>query len=217
MNIGKECNSACYIWYIEGSQLKILVDAGATASMYEEKGIPETDLISVEDGLSRFGLKPTDIDVVIITHLHFDHIALGYLYKNAKFIVQKKEVNYARHPHPVDARYNDSKLFNDLNLEIIDGEKEIATGITVFTTPGHTPGGQSVEISTLRGKAVIPALCYLDNFEQSEEMKNRGWEVTPPSIHHDSSEAYDSLIKIKNRADIILPLHDPIFITKETI
>jgi hypothetical protein len=48
-------------------------------------------------------------------------------------------------------------------------------------------------------------------------MKRRGWEVTAPLIHHDVREAYDSVLNVKHRADIIVALHDPIFIGKETI
>ena len=65
LNYGIECNTACYVWYIEGSQPKALVDAGAKADMFAEKGLIERDLVSVEQGLGKLGLKPEDIGVVL--------------------------------------------------------------------------------------------------------------------------------------------------------
>ena len=218
MNTGTTINSVCYVWYIEGSQPKILVDAGATASMFEEKGMPETDLISLEDGLNKLGVKPEDIGIVIVTHLHFDHIALSYLFKKAKFIVQKKELDYARNPHPIDSAGYDRSMFEGLDLEVIDGDKEIIPGVSVFLTPGHTPGGQSVEVNTTAGKAIITGYCHvLSTFEPNEVMKRHGWEVIPPTIHLDVREAYDSVLEVTRRADIVIAQHDPAFVEKERI
>jgi N-acyl homoserine lactone hydrolase len=218
LNIGTKCNSAIYVWYIEGSQPKILVDSGVTASYYAGKPFITRDLISVEDGLRKLGLTPEDIKIVIITHLHFDHVSLAYLYKKAKFIVQKRELDYARNPHPIDALFYDSSAFEGLNFEVIDGDKEIIPGVSVLLTPGHTPGGQSVEIETIAGKAIITGFCsQMSTFTQTEEMRQMGWEVAAPGLHQDVREAYDSVLKVKRRASIIIPLHDPAFITKEVI
>ncbi|MFC1862067.1 N-acyl homoserine lactonase family protein [Chloroflexota bacterium] len=216
MNFGTACKSACYAWYIEGSQPKTLVDAGSTAS----KSIvgSERDLVSIEDGLNKLGLKTDDIENIIITHLHIDHIQLGHLYKKAKFIVQKRELDYARNPHAIDAYIYDKSMFEGLNLEVIDGSSEIIPGVSVFLTPGHSPGGQSVKINTAAGKVIITGFCcHLSTFVQTEAVKRKGWEVTAPLIHHDVRQAYDSVLKVKQQADIILALHDPEYIGKEVI
>jgi glyoxylase-like metal-dependent hydrolase (beta-lactamase superfamily II) len=174
--------------------------------------------MSVEDGLARLGLKPEDIDIVIMTHLHCDHIALGYLYKNAKFIIQKRELDYARNPHPIDAELYDRPSFEGLNWEVIDGDREIIPGVSVFLTTGHSPGGQSIEVNILSGKTVITGFCCtLNTFTQTEEMKRRGWEVTIPLIHQNALQTYNSVLEVKRRADIIIPLHEPAFIVREKI
>jgi N-acyl homoserine lactone hydrolase len=211
-------NTACYIWYIEGPDAKIIVDAGDNAADFLAKHAPETDIVSVEAGLGKFNLKPADIDIVIVTHLHCDHIALAHLYKNAKFVVQKKELEYALNPHPIDAVLYDRSFFNRLNWEVIDGDKEIVTGISVLSTPGHSPGGQSVEISTSAGKAIITGFCStMETFSPTKEMKGRGWEVTIPLIHHDALQAYNSTLLVKRRADIIIPIHEAAFLRKDII
>lgn len=48
-------------------------------------------------------------------------------------------------------------------------------------------------------------------------MKRRGWEVTIPLIHHDALQTYNSVIKVKRLADVIIPLHEPAFIGKSVI
>jgi len=218
LNIGTKCNSACYVWYIEGSKPKILVDSGARASHYAGTPLITKDLIPIEDALDKLGLTPEDIKIVILTHLHFDHVALAYLYRKAKFIVQKKELDYAQNPHPLDVLHYDLSTFEGLNLEVIDGDKEIIPGVSVFLTPGHSPGGQSVEIETAAGKAIITGFCsQMSTFTQTEEMRRRRWEVAVPGIHQNALEAYDSVLKVKHRADIIVPLHEPKFIGIETV
>ena len=218
MNYGTSCTQVYYAWYIEGSQPKILVDAGVKASTCMAWGMPKLYVPSVEEGLDKLRLKPDDIGIVISTHLHWDHIECGNLYRKAKFVVQKRELDYARNPHPIDAHSYDRSMFEGLDLEVIDGEKEIVPGISVFLTPGHTPGGQSVEIDTTGGKAIITGFCCtLSGFGQTEAMKRWGWEVAPPLLHHDVRDVYDSMIKIKHRADIIIALHDPMFVQKEAI
>ena len=139
-NFGQTCKNACYAWYLKGSGPKILVDTGARGSTFRERGAAEIDLITMEDGLANLGLTPEDIDIVILTHLHGDHTELGSLYKKAKFIVQKKELEYALHPHPIDADLYVKSYFESLNFDIIDGEVKINSGISVFLTSGSYPG-----------------------------------------------------------------------------
>ncbi|MFC1534465.1 N-acyl homoserine lactonase family protein [Thermodesulfobacteriota bacterium] len=217
MNIGTICNTVCYVWYIEGSDPKILIDAGANALTFTKRGAEESDIMSIEDGLTKLDLKPEDIELVIVTHMHCDHMALSHLYKNARFIVQKEEFDYAKDPHPIDAHLFENN-FEELELELIDGQKEIIPGLSVFPTPGHTPGGQSVEVDTRLGNAVIPGFCCLsDTFSQTEEMKHMGWEVAVPLIHHDIRKLYDSVVAVKQRADIVIGNHDPAYMSKEAI
>lgn len=218
MNAGTKCTSASYVWFIEGSEPKILVDCGASISDFTGRGLPQDEIQSSDTGLAKLGLEPRDIDIVIVTHLHFDHIALAHLYPNARLIVQKRELDYARNPHPWDAPFYDRRTLGNLNFELIDGEKEVIPGIAVFLTPGHSPGGQSVEINTAGGKAIITGFCCQKaTFVQTEEMKRKGWEVAVPGIHQDIREAYNSVLKVKRMADIILPTHDPSFIETTTI
>lgn len=102
------------------------------------------------------GIAPEQIDTVIYTHLHNDHAAFCYEFKNARIIVQMKEWETILNPLPpmLVRRDYDFKVIPELketNLTLINGDMDIADGVRVFTTPGHTPGLQSVAVNTKRG------------------------------------------------------------------
>jgi N-acyl homoserine lactone hydrolase len=213
--LGIECKMVTYIWYLEGSNPKTIVDAGVNPAppAFEEIQTPEA-------GLAKLGLKPDDIEIVIVTHLHLDHIEKAKLFKNAKFVIQKKEFNYALHPRSIGpfGYVKNKKLIESLNVELVDGEKEIIPGVTVFLTPGHSLGGQSIEINTKAGKAIITGFCSrFETFDPPPEAKGEGWEVSLPLHHWDVWQMYQSVLKVKRRADIIIPNHDPTFLDKERI
>ena len=212
MNVGQKVKIVCYIWYIEGSDPVTLVDAGALAEHYKNPEFPMKTCSSLEDGLNRHGLKAADVEQILITHLHFDHIALASRFKNAKFIVQRKELDFARNPHVFNAMDYNAEFFEGLNYSIVDGDIEIMPGVKAFLTPGHSPGGQSIQIRTKQGNAIITGFCsQLSTFEQTSAMKAIGLEVAACGLHLDCREAYDSALRVKKMADIIIPLHDPIF------
>ena len=225
LNFEQATESCFNVWYIEGSEPKILVDAGATAEMAAMHSLqgqtqPLEDVQSLEDGLAKVGLKPTDIEIVILTQLHWDHIGLAYKFTNAEFIVQKAELDFARNPHPASAMTGDydNKIFNDLKLKVIEGDMEIIDGVRVLFTPGHYPGGQSVAVDTPKGVAIITGFCStLANFEPPQRLRNKGFPVITPGLHIDICQAYDSVLRVKEAADIILPLHECSFINKARI
>jgi len=216
-NIGTKVKSANYIWYVEGSNPKILVDAGAQGEHYNPE-FPMTTRISLDEGLAKVGLAPEDIGIVIITHMHFDHMALSNRYQNATFVVQRKELDFARNPHVFSAVDYNPNYFEGIKLQVVDGDTEIIPGVRVLLTPGHSPGGQSVQIDTEDGKAIITGFCsQMSTFTQTPLMKERGLEVAACGLHTDCREAYDSVLRVKREADIIIPCHDPMFMDVERI
>ena len=221
MNFGKTIDIATYAWYIEGAERKILVDTGATVDLFRARFGPEEYVETVqpiEEGLRRFGLTPEDIDIVILTHLHWDHVGLGFKFRKAKFVVQKAELDYANNPHPMISHIYVKDTFKDLDFELVEGDLEIIEGVKVLFTPGHAPGGQSVAVNTEGGLVIIPGSCsVVDNFNVPTALREQGHEVITPGIHLDAPQVYDSALKVKIMADIILPLHDISFMHKDRI
>jgi N-acyl homoserine lactone hydrolase len=114
--------------------------------------LEEQQVISrpVADALDEHGLKPSDIGLVINTHLHFDHFGQNAVFKHATFHVQRTELDRARRDSPHLADWFD---FTDARFELLDGDAEILPGLSVIATPGHTSGHQSVLVNSADGKS----------------------------------------------------------------
>lgn len=212
-----------YCWYLEGGDKKILVDTG------EMKPIQSADrekdlggkIYTFEDGIAKYGLKPEDIDIVIHTHLHNDHCENDYKCVNAKIYAHQKEMEHILNPHPLDYRYLED-FIEDVNengqMVILDKDTEIVPGIKVINTPVHTEGGMTVLVDTTGGKAAITGFCVIrENFEPPVKIKAMEMDVIPPGTVVNTYEAYDWMLKVKNMADIIIPLHEPEFAVMDTV
>jgi len=112
--------------------------------------------------LEKLGYQGEDIDLVVNTHLHFDHCG-GNTSKNekgedaptfpkARYIIQKGEWEYALHPSQRDKASYLEQNFLPLEkhglLQLVDGNKEISEGVEVIVVPGHTSRHQCLKIST---------------------------------------------------------------------
>ncbi len=192
-----------YVFYISGGNKNILVDTGLEQFVVPEGAEEQCGfkIFEFEAALASLDLKPEDIDIIIHTHLHNDHCENDYLCTQAEVYVQKKEYEFMQNPHPVDHRYY-ADVLDDNNVVEIEGDTQILDGIEVILSPGHTVGGQSVAVNTAKGKAIITGFCCNDkNFPSAGP-------AIAPGVHIDLTEAYDSIQKIKEAADILIPLHD---------
>jgi len=200
---GKRIFLPIYVFYLEGGDQRILVDTGMEEFMVPPEAEKQTGLqiMEFEDALATVNLKPEDVDIVIQTHLHNDHCENTYKCTNAKIYVQHAELNFFKAPHPLDHRYY-SDLLDDSEVITLEGDAEIVPGVHVILTPGHTPGGQSVVVETHKGTAVITGFCCnADNFPSV------GPAVTP-GVHINAIEAYESAQRVRELADILIPIHD---------
>ncbi|HEV2032984.1 MAG TPA: N-acyl homoserine lactonase family protein [Candidatus Dormibacteraeota bacterium] len=104
------------------------------------------------DALEEHDLSPADVRIVINTHLHFDHCGQNAVFKHAPFYIQRGELVRARQEETITSEWFD---FAGARFELLDGDAEIAEGIHVVATPGHTVGHQSVIVDTPDGGAVM--------------------------------------------------------------
>lgn len=109
-------------------------------------------------------------------------------------------------------------MISAVKIETVEGDSTIVDGTDLILTPGHAIGTQSVAINTSKGKAIIYGACSVfANFEPNEAAKGEGMTVMPPAIHLNVFDAYDSLARVKEMADIVIPVHEPSFRDVPTI
>jgi len=108
----------------------------------------------LSESLAAEGLGPDDISIVINTHLHFDHAGNNRLFPKAQIFVQEKELSFARNPPKFLRGGYIKEFFETPNLRTVDGPRDIAEGVRVIPTPGHTAGHQSVVLDVKGTKYV---------------------------------------------------------------
>lgn len=211
------------MWYIEGAEKTILVDTAIEARDYQNyhpkfNNLEMDPMMSFEAALKSVNLTPDTVDIVIQTHLHFDHCYNTRKCVNAKVFVQEDELKFAQNPVPFEGIYQ-KELFEGLNFEIINGDYMLFEGIDLLFAPGHSAGGQAVCVQTDKGKAVISGLCSIkENYypEDANPMAGGGTTILP-GILFDSVRAFNSITRIKEIGDIILPLHEPEILERKSI
>ncbi len=190
---------------IQNDDYNIIVDTCISNELYAQISKRKIDdFKSLDKALIEKGLSVDEIDMVILTHLHFDHCGYLHLFKNKPIYVQKNELFHARKMEKYNKNYQ-AQLYNDIDFKLIDGSYEIVKGVNVMPTPGHTLGGQSVFVQTKNGvTAIVGFCCVLDNFRSySIDM-----QLIPLGIYHDSALAISSMEKIIENSREIYTVHD---------
>ena len=220
--INRECSNMLYrtrpgtkvdfpliAYYVTDGKNGIVVDTGAFVpdNEFQPAGKPNGPYWQpldqrIDNQLKKLGVNCDDIRTVVLTHLHWDHAGSCHFFKNAKFIVQKKELDYAQHPlkiHQFPYRLDE---FMDLDMEVVDGDVPIGDGLKLILTPGHSPGSQTLLVDTEDG--VYALTGDLVNTREC-------WESDPKianGYHTDLIVHYQSFEKVEAVADHILEGHE---------
>jgi glyoxylase-like metal-dependent hydrolase (beta-lactamase superfamily II) len=212
-----------YSWYIEGADRPILVDTGEMSPIRSDdrEAAIGGPIYTFEEGLAKYGLAPADIGTIIHTHLHNDHCENDYKCENAAIYVHQKELERIHDPHPLDFRYLEDYIEDveeNGQLRVLTEDMEIVPGIRVIHTPVHTEGGMTVLIETTAGTAAITGFCVIkENFDPPNTIRAMEMEVIPPGTPVSPYDAYDTMLAVRDMADILLPLHEPEFAAVDSI
>ena len=171
----------------------VLIDAGVgdklspkEAEMY---ALDRTDHLDLS--LAKVGLTARDIDLVVATHLHLDHaggftkLADGVLapaFPNARYVVRRGEWDDATHPHERSRASYLSENFLPLAqaglLNLVDTDTEVAPGVHLVLTGGHTRHHQIVRI-TSGGRTAIFAADLIPTTAHIDEPWVMGYDLYP--------------------------------------
>jgi N-acyl homoserine lactone hydrolase len=167
-NVGTKVYNPYFLYVMTHPRGAVLFDSGvhpSAATDPESRLGPDAAAFRLELGaddhleacLRRIGMKPSDIKIVVQSHLHFDHAGGLDCVRHAEVLVQRRELAFALDP-PVYQRdvYVRADYDLDLRWHELDGDHDVFGDGRLMTvsTPGHTPGHQSLMVA-LEGQVVI--------------------------------------------------------------
>jgi N-acyl homoserine lactone hydrolase len=166
----------------------VLVDTGAGGPdrLLSDWRVVNT---TAADALATLDLAPSDISMVINTHLHFDHCGQNAVFPHAAFYVQRAERDRVERE---ERALFDWFGFMNAEFELLDGDTGILPGLNVIATPGHTSGHQSVLVQTAAGAEVLIGDAAYTPWEYGDP----GDAKLPPGQAADLTSWRDSLHRI---------------------
>jgi N-acyl homoserine lactone hydrolase len=156
-----------YVHVIDHPDARVLVDTGLT-QLHPAVADMDPRLIPLR---TQADFDVAGIDVVVNTHLHFDHCGGNHLFAGRPTYVQRRELE--------DARSTDDYTIRDwvdapgVQYVPVDGELEVLPGVRLVPAPGHTPGSQVVVVET-GGRPVVIAGDTAVFFGELDEPRTEG-------------------------------------------
>jgi glyoxylase-like metal-dependent hydrolase (beta-lactamase superfamily II) len=150
-------------WVIRSADAIILFDTGYDLPEYNTHD--EVHVATPEEGLAKLGIRPDDVDLVIVSHFHYDHIGYLGLFERATVVAHRRERDhwFARW----DAGELSGALVNPRHLafvrkaeqqgrlHLVDAVAEVYPGITVYPVSGHSPGEILARVETAAGSFIL--------------------------------------------------------------
>jgi glyoxylase-like metal-dependent hydrolase (beta-lactamase superfamily II) len=165
--------------------------------------------------MARLGVEAGDVADVVLTHMHYDHVGNFHKFPNSRFHLQEREMHYATGHHMRYHAFARSFEVEDVvglvrlnfkgRLELHRGDVELAPGVTLHFTGGHTAGLQVVRVHTQRGWVVLAS----DASHFYEHLKTDRLYTTAFHLG-DMLDAFRTLECLADTQDHIIPGHDPL-------
>ncbi len=204
------------LYYLTDGDRRILVDTGfgdpdtATAEQPLFEARAEQSLAEL---LEEEAVPVDEIDTLVQTHLHWDHAGDVDLLADAgaEVLINREALQFAvAPPEPFGGAYRSpahgyDPSWKDVEFTFFDGDTEIAPGLRAVHTPGHSPGHVSLLVES-GGTTYGLAIDVFPNYANIEGPDGDGFH--PPGCV-DVMDWWESAQMLAERADVLVPSHDP--------
>jgi len=205
-NAGRSIAFSSTCWLIQRGNEWLLWDTGVPQStLNDPKGwstLPKLIVYhldkSITDQLAAIGLKTSNITYVALSHTHGDHIGNVNLFPNSTVLMQRAEYEWIGSPDGPNDNVNQLKalarklLGTPKHLKLLEGDTDVFGdgSVTLVSTPGHTPGHQSLLVHLKNSGFIIlsgDVVHLQENFEKN----------TVPSLNTDQAASIASMARIR--------------------
>ena len=205
-NVGRSIEFSSTCWLIRRGKEWLLWDTGVPESALNDPNgwstLPKLIVYHLDktltDQLAAIGLNTVDITYVALSHTHGDHIGNVRLFQNSTVLMQRTEYNWISSPDGANDNVNQLKalarklLGSPKHLKLLDGDTDVFGdgSVTLVSTPGHTPGSQSLLVH-LKNSGFIILSGDVVHLEESFE------KDTVPSLNTDRAASIVSMDRIR--------------------
>lgn len=205
-NVGRSIEFSSTCWLLKRGNEWLLWDTGVPeAALNDPKGwstLPKLIVYHLDKTLTaqlaEIGLKTSDVTYVALSHTHGDHIGNVRLFPDLTVLMQQAEYSWISSPDGPNDNVNELKalarklLGTPKHLQLLDGDTDVFGdgSVTLVSTPGHTPGSQSLLVH-LRNSGFIMLSGDVVHLEENFE-KN-----IVPSLNTDKAASIASMDKVR--------------------
>ena len=213
----KEIVGSCYL--IRHGERYLLWDAGLTdeliGSGFENAAQRLQLRRSIVDQLREISVRPEQIELIGISHWHFDHTGQAGRFPQAKLLIGEEDLALLRSPNPPDAdsaRALQHWISGGGAVETLRGDKDVFGDgrVMMLDMPGHTPAHYALLVRLASG----PVLLTGDLYHFTEQVENRG----VPPFNHDRADTLASMDRFDriagNLGARVIIQHEPADIAK---
>jgi N-acyl homoserine lactone hydrolase len=220
-NAGKSIEFSSTCWLIKHKNQWVLWDTGVPQSTLNDpqgwSTLPRLIVYhldkTITGQLADLGLKINDITYVVLSHTHGDHIGNVGLFPNSKIVMQRAEHKWIYSPDGANNNVNQLKALarklmgKPKDLQLVDGDTDLLGdgSITLVSTPGHTPGSQSLLVHLKNSGFILlsgDVVHLADNFERK----------IVPSLNTDRAASTASMDKVRR---MMATYHAKLFINHD--
>ena len=202
-----------YFWLVRNEARTVLVDCGFDRDRGAARNrFQDTDPLEL---LAQMGVRPEDVDHVVVTHMHYDHVGNVARFPNATVSLAREEYDFWCGPESDPGRLGTvvnaneveivRRLAREQRVRLVDGAEGLFPGLSVTRLGGHTPGQMMVEVGTGAGQVVL-ASDAAHYYEELEHDRPFSLFTSLPDMYR----AYDVLRELAGRPrTTVVAGHDP--------